>query len=640
MVLALVEDSHPRVRLQVALSLGASDSKRAISALTGLAIRHGDDPWVAAAVLSSTANTADQVLGAILSAGSESNHGLPMAHALASVVGARRDWEEVGNVLSALGQSPPGMALPFQRRCLSGLVEGLEGGRTAPIDSPGIAENLRPLLASGDSEVRALALRVASLIRLQQVPEMQAIFADARQNALDDDRPIDERQRAVSLLAAAPLDDLRAVARQLLDARQPIDLQLATVQAVATAEQPDVATILLDGFATFSPKMRAAVIDAVFARQNRLPVLLDAIGRDVVPRSSIDALRREQLMNHPDAKIVARAGQLLSAGSGKPDRQRLLARYQDALRQRRDGERGEKVFEKQCAKCHKLGDQGYEVGPDLLTSKTRADETLLSDVLDPSNQITVGYNQYTVITQAGRIFSGVLAAETATSITLRAEEKKETTILRKDIDEMVATTISMMPEDLDKEVTPQDLADLLGFLRQTLGPASPVTVVLFDDDPGFVDLLTEGAGTAGVETADCHRGKAALVVSPPQRFSAKIPGWAYRIRERPEAGEFRYLRFAWKQVAGHGVMIELAADGGWPAAHDSCCRYYSGKNTTGWNAVCVSEDNPGDWTVVTRDLWKDFGPFTLTGIAPTAMGGKAMFDSLELLRSLEDEQAP
>ena len=61
---------------------------------------------------------------------------------------------------------------------------------------------------------------------------------------------------------------------------------------------------------------------------------------------------------------------------------------------------------------------------------------------------------------------------------------------------MVATTISMMPEDLDKEVTPQDLADLLGFLRQTLGPASPTTVVLFDDDPGFVDLLTEGAGTA------------------------------------------------------------------------------------------------------------------------------------------------
>jgi putative heme-binding domain-containing protein len=276
----------------------------------------------------------------------------------------------------------------------------------------------------------------------------------------------------------------------------------------------------------------------------------------------------------------------------------------------------------------------------LLTSKTRADETLLSDVLDPSNQITVGYSQYTVITEGGRIFSGVLAAETATSVMLRAEEKKETTVLRKDIDEMVASTVSMMPEDLDKEVTPQDLADLLGFLRKTLGPASPTGVVLFDDDPGFVDLLTEGAGTACLETADYHRGKAALAVSPPQRFSAKIPGWAYRIRERPEPGEFRYLRFAWKLAAGDGVMIELAADGNWPAAHDSRWRYYSGKNTTGWAAVCVAESPPAEWTVVTRDLWKDFGSFIFTGIAPTAMGGDAMFDSVELLRSPEDEGVP
>ena len=64
-------------------------------------------------------------------------------------------------------------------------------------------------------------------------------------------------------------------------------------------------------------------------------------------------------------------------------------------------------------------------------------------------------------------------------------------------------------------------------------------------------------------------------------------------------------------------------------------RYYCGQNTTGWQAVEVSPEAPDDWVVVTRDLWQDFGSFTLTGIAPTAMGGEAFFDSIELLRTLE-----
>ena len=65
-------------------------------------------------------------------------------------------------------------------------------------------------------------------------------------------------------------------------------------------------------------------------------------------------------------------------------------------------------------------------------------------------------------------------------------------------------------------------------------------------------------------------------------------------------------------------------------------RYYSGQNTTDWQAVRVASERPEQWTVVTRDLWKDFGSFTLTGIAPTAMGGEAMFDRIELLRTLQD----
>ncbi len=635
-LLRMVDDPHPRVRLQLALSLGERDSVEASDALVGLALRRGHEPWMAAAVLSSTVESADRVLAAIVHDTSPANHARDLLRPLASIVGARRNDRQVSRVLSVLGQLPSESKTANQIECLEGLIEGLQRGRATTISEPQAIAGVRQLLASTDARVRGLAIRSASLIHLQQVPEMRAIFEDERQVALDDGRPSDRRTQAINLLAAAPFDDFASTAVKLLDPREPVEIQLATIEALGTIEQPEAASLLLENFSSYTPRLRTAVMAAVFVHQDRLPILLRAIEKGVVPRSSLDTARREQLMNNSREEIATLARRLLSSKAGTPDRQQVLSDYARALQLPRDLKRGKEVFDKQCAKCHRLGDQGYEVGPDLLTAKTRADETLLSDVLDPSNQITVGYSQYTVITVAGRIFSGVLASETATSITLRAEEKKDTVILRKDIDEMIASTLSMMPQDLEKEVAVQEMADLLGFLRQTLGAAQPDTVMLFDDDPGFMSLLTEGDGQVRLEGNDRHRGDVSLVVSPPQRFSARIPGWDYQITEHPEPGQFRYLRFAWKQPLGDGVMIELAADGQWPQPGESRQRYFSGKNTTGWMAVQVATERPETWTVVTRDLWEDFGEFTLTGIAPTAMHGEAMFDQIQLLRSLEN----
>jgi putative membrane-bound dehydrogenase-like protein len=635
-IVSLASDVHPRVRLQVALSLGESGSDRALAALATLAVTDGDDPWIRAAILSSASETADRLARTILESDDPPGKSRQLLHPLASIVGARHDDESIGRLLMAVAASSEEQDTADRVDCLKGLIEGLGRGKASALQSDAGRMALERLLVSPQAEVSELALQVAGILKLEQSQAMERTFAQAADVAIDASRSVEARQAALGLLTAASDALLLSTAGKLLDARQPLDLQLSAVAALSSSGEPQVVSVLLTGWESYTPKVRSAVIDAVFRRQNRLKGLLDAVAAGRVQPSSLEALRRAQLLENPVPKIRQRAEALLSRGNVRADRQAVMDRFRSALDGPRDTKHGKAVYDKQCAKCHRLREEGHQVGPDLAAANNRPDETLLSDVLDPNNQITVGYRNYTVITEDGRIFTGVLAAETATSVTLRKEEAVEEVLLRKDIDEMAASTLSMMPEELEKEVSPQDIADLIAYLREVLGPVPPAAVTLFDDERSFADLLTEGDGTARIALDQPLSGDACLVVTPPQRWNLRIPGWQYRITENPGPDEYRYMRFAWKCPGGQGVMIELAGDGRWPPAEKPLRRYYAGKNTTGWAAVQVAEEPPAEWIVVTRDLWRDFGPFILTGIAPTAMGGEALFDRIELLRSLDE----
>jgi putative heme-binding domain-containing protein len=342
------------------------------------------------------------------------------------------------------------------------------------------------------------------------------------------------------------------------------------------------------------------------------------------------------MLENPDAKIRDWAKTLLANRATTEDHKKVLEQYREALNLKPDTRRGKLVYEQQCQKCHQLNGAGFAVGPDLAAVQNRPDESLLIDILDHSSTITAGYKAYQVITANGKVYAGTLAEETATSVTLRREKGEQDVILRRDIDSMRASAKSLMPEGLEKEINLQDMANLIGYLREALRE-NPKTPVLFDDDPAFAKALNEGEGEAVVTTDDRFSGKACLRVTPPQRFSPRIAGWTFKIVEKPGPGEYRYLRLAWKTPEGSGVMLELADNGDWPDANDARRRIYSGKNTTAWKATQVSKEAPRDWVVVTVDLWKDFGPMTLTGLAPTAMGEPAFFDRIELLQTLEEE---
>lgn len=169
--------------------------------------------------------------------------------------------------------------------------------------------------------------------------------------------------------------------------------------------------------------------------------------------------------------------------------------------------------------------------------------------------------------------------------------------------------------------------------------ADGAVVDLLDEgiEPLFPVLANDGGGEAGTiarEDRDVFAGVEAARVTPMQKYRSNVPGWAFKIVEKPEkAGEFRFLRFAWKKLGGTGVMVQFH-----DPAKSWAFRYHAGTNVFGWHpSTQVGAKVPGEWEVVTRDLFKDWGEFTMTGFALSPLDGTAaLFDHVLLGRSVAD----
>jgi len=587
------------VLLQLALTLGETQDARAFSTLGQLARLHGNIRWMPHAILSGLQGRAMPMLEQLLRSTNDLSQAQFLLEPLCRSIGARRDEKEVSGSIILLADLPPSR---IHALCLRGLQDGLKGAAKVSLTEKS-REALNRLISSPDSEVAESARNVNASMTTDPATE----------------RLLMSRARA-----------------EVADFKAPVEARLAAVGQLSSSDDPVLLSTLTTAWASNTPRVRDAILDSLFLRRARFGLVLDALEQKSIPASALSAFQRVTLLESDQPSIRQRAMKVFAAES-KPS-EATLDRFKNALQAARDNAHGEQVFRDVCAACHLVRGIGFAVGPDLGAEFQRAEEAILKDILLPNETISPGYSTYVVETASGERFDGVLASEAATSVTLRMPTGVEQVILRKNMVSFQSVLVSLMPEALASTLQPRDVADVIAWLRDARGEslaASPNRVILFDDEPDFVEKLNQGEGKVSLVRGGAFSGGACLAVTPPQRFSPRIPGWEYRITEKPGPGEFRYLRFAWRTQLGEGVMIELASDGRWPEAAHSQRRYFAGKNTTKWEARETSPEPPARWQVVTVDLWKDCGSFTFTGIAPTAMGGTAYFDRIELLRSLE-----
>jgi putative heme-binding domain-containing protein len=272
------------------------------------------------------------------------------------------------------------------------------------------------------------------------------------------------------LLAYGNFDGALKTLTELLAPQSPPELQTAAIRALANFSQPEAATSIIEAWNGFGPGARRAAADVLLQTAPRASALLAALEKGAVKRTELDRDQKQFLLNHPQEGVRTTARKLL-ADDAAGDRSRVVAAYQSALSVEGNAERGRMLFQKHCAACHQVGQTGHVVGPNLASVSNKAAGDLLISVLDPNREALPTFNSYTLVTTQGKILTGIIAAESAASVTLKRAEGQQDVVLRGEIEQLASNGISLMPEGFEKEITPAQLADLIEFIR-TL-PKSP-----------------------------------------------------------------------------------------------------------------------------------------------------------------------
>ncbi|PQO38130.1 PVC-type heme-binding CxxCH protein [Blastopirellula marina] len=428
---ARVGDANRWVRYQLALALGTTDVPNRIPALAHLAVHDGSDPDVASAILSSTETCSGAVLVTAMNSHTLDDR---LIRSLAKVVGARQDPAEVARTVTAIS------AFPNQHRklvAMSGLAEGL-GGK-AKFDQ---------FIASSQQQ------------RQDLYQELTSIAQDSKCSAED-------RRDAIYLMTKCSLSDERLLPQLCLPQEPPI-VQQAAITALASGLTEKRGRVLLNIWQDMAPSSRATTLTLLLRQPIGIELVLEKVRAGQIPAKQISLDQQTQIRKHP-SEAIRKQAEALFGQPASADRAAVLAKYEPATHTIGSPLTGRAVFLKQCAKCHVPAEPGGpSVGPDLADSLNRPREAILFDILDPSGKVEPKYAASQILTTSGQTYSGIVTQETPQTVVLQTADGKTQEIARAEIDLFQTSDQSLMPSGLEKEISLDQMADLLEFLKSPL----------------------------------------------------------------------------------------------------------------------------------------------------------------------------
>ncbi|MSQ96674.1 MAG: c-type cytochrome [Gemmataceae bacterium] len=321
-----------------------------------------------------------------------------------------------------------------------------------------------------DPSLKRLFEKVGLREAEKTIERLKKVHASALQITKNPTSPANDRALAIRVLARGlgiDREDHQTLVA-LLSPQSPDDLQSAVIKHLSRyPNDPRIPGLLLTPWKSYSPALRTQVLDTLVMRPIWLRMTLEAIEKNQVPPQEIDAVRRQRFLSSGDVRVDMIAAKIFGTASNK-DRGKVVDLYWLQMPDKGDVVRGAKLFAKACATCHKFGDVGQNVGPDLASVGDKSPQGLLNAILDPNKAVESRYINYQATTKKGLTHTGILQSETSTSITLVGPDGKSQQLLRNELEDLSSTAKSLMPEGLEKDLSPQDMADIIAHVRSNL----------------------------------------------------------------------------------------------------------------------------------------------------------------------------
>ena len=482
-VVAAVEDSSPDVVLQAAIAAGKLDRVDPLP-LWIRALEHaGDDKLIPHIVWQNLhprlEDGGEQFLAIV------ARQKLAEAPHLAALLprvferllgAAQPNARAISGLLAMLAEGPNAQST-LAGECLAMLAGKVQTREVAPEPLAAVRAAIEPLLkrllaAPSDSPLHFdAALLAASWNDATGLKAMRQAFLSSEQN---DARRL---QAAGALVAAGDEWLLETVGGVLADGeKNSLELRRRTLDALGRLENPAVAEVVLAVYPKLEAELKPPAIELLTGRAAWSRELLAAIGEGRIPSGALNMNQVRKLLASKDPALVEQVHAVWGTlrTDRNPQREAVIAEMRKLLSDTPgDPHKGQAVFKKLCGQCHKIYGEGQEVGPDITVNGRSSFEQLLSNVFDPSLVIGAAYQARTVVTADGRVVTGLVAEDSPQRVVLKIQGGKLETIARDEIDEMETSKLSLMPEDLEKQLKPEEIADLFSFLTLDKPPSDP-----------------------------------------------------------------------------------------------------------------------------------------------------------------------
>lgn len=303
--------------------------------------------------------------------------------------------------------------------------------------------DIEPFIRHADAAVRIHALQLAEpfFSKADSGPLLDAVFAAAAAET----NPRVQMQLALTL---GETRDPRGFAMLARFAREKLAVRWMDTALLSSLHGRE-----LDMFAELSPNPGGS--------KAFLPLLTQIIAarakENTSPGKTVDDLPSNESVQKPPPQLVS---------------EETFRKFVAALSGARNPTRGHQLFVDACATCHRIGNEGKDVGPDLIGQLGMAEESLLKEILMPNERIRPGFETTLVLTRDGGAVTGILKSDDATSLKLATPGGAEQTLLRKNVVAVRRLSGSLMPS-FAETLQPADVADLLAWLRSNLGTATP-----------------------------------------------------------------------------------------------------------------------------------------------------------------------